>query len=220
MAEDQAALEEQLKNMPPEELREFQKKQCIFCHIVEGKVQSRRLYEDEDCLAFLDINPATQGHILLIPKEHYQIMPLMPDQLVGKLFKVAKGLSNALLKGMKAEGTHIFVANGMAAGQKAQHFMLHVIPRMANDGFGFSLPQKQMTPQDMKVVHERVTTRLNEMMGIKPQAEKEEKSEEKKPEDKEESKDEAQSMPVPEKKESKAPKELDLDSIANLLKNG
>jgi histidine triad (HIT) family protein len=219
MAEDQAALQERLKNMSPEELREFQKKQCIFCHIIEGKVQSRRLYEDEDCLAFLDINPATRGHILLIPKEHYQIMPLMPDGLVGKLFRIAKGLSNALLKGMKAEGTHIFVANGMVAGQKAQHVMLHIIPRMPNDGFGFSLPQKQMTPQDMEAVHKRITIRLNELMGIKPKAE-DKKAAEEAPKNEEPSEEVKQGVPVPGSKDEKKSEEVNLDSIADLLKNG
>jgi histidine triad (HIT) family protein len=165
-AERASELEQQIKQMSPEELRDFQKKQCIFCHIIEGKVQSRKIYNDEVCTALLDINPANPGHILLLPNEHYAIMPLIPEHVVARLFRVAKHLSYALLKALKAQGTTLFVANGLAAGQKAQHFMIHIIPRMPDDGLDFSLPQEQMTESDMSEVHRRIRTRLNEILGI------------------------------------------------------
>ena len=69
MSEEQRKeLEEKIKNMSPEELREFQKQQCIFCQIIAGKVPAKKVYEDEHCVAVLDINPAAKGHLLLIPK--------------------------------------------------------------------------------------------------------------------------------------------------------
>ena len=61
--------EEDLKNMSPEEIQELQKQQCIFCHIVSGKVASRKVYEDDSVIAILDIHPANPGHVLLLPKE-------------------------------------------------------------------------------------------------------------------------------------------------------
>src|SRR3989344_7642914 len=126
MTEQQIAeLKEKIKNMSPGELKEFQKKQCIFCHIISGKVQSKNVYEDEKVIAVLDINPANPGHILLMPKEHYVVMPQMPEDDIGYIFMVAKALSHALLQALKAGGTNIFVANGLAAGQRAQHFMVH-----------------------------------------------------------------------------------------------
>ena len=64
------ALQEKLKNMSPEELKEFQKKQCIFCQIISGNVQSRKIYEDEHVLAFLDINPANPCDFLFMPRDH------------------------------------------------------------------------------------------------------------------------------------------------------
>jgi len=183
-------MDERLKNMSPEELKEFQKKQCIFCQIISGKVQSRKIYSDDICTAVMDINPANPGHILLLPNEHYAIMALMPDDTVTSMFKVAKKLSNVILKALKAEGTTIFGANGIAAGQKAPHFMLHIIPRMPDDGIDFKLPQKQLTETDMQEIHKRVFARLEQLLGHAPTILSEQKKEEK----------------------------VDLDSISKLLK--
>ena len=90
--EEMEALQEKIKNMSPEELKEFQKKQCIFCQIIEGKVQAKKIYEDEKSIAILDINPANPGHILLLPKEHYSVMPQIPEEEVAHLFMVSKFL--------------------------------------------------------------------------------------------------------------------------------
>lgn len=123
----------------PEELTPEQiKQQCIFCHIVAGAVASKKVFEDEKVVAVLDINPANFGHVLLMPKEHFAIMPQIPDDLIGHIGQVSKGLSLAMLKAFGTEGTTTFIANGMAAGQRAQHFMVHIIPRTENDGVGVS----------------------------------------------------------------------------------
>ena len=155
------ALQEKLRQMSPEELREFQKKQCIFCQIVANKVQSRRIYEDGRVLAILDINPANPGHILLLTKEHYSIMPQLPDDEIAHVFKVAKSLSNSMLKGIDAHGTIVIVANGIAAGQRAQHFMAHIIPRKENDGIIFVLPQKPMEQKEIEAAGDRIIAALS-----------------------------------------------------------
>lgn len=125
--------EEKLKNMSPEELQELQRQQCIFCQIIKGKIPSKKVYEDKECLAVLDINPAAKGHLLLLPKEHYAIMPQVPEKTLGHLAIVSKHLSQVLLKLLRADGTTIFIANGAAAGQRAQHFMIHLFPRKSGD---------------------------------------------------------------------------------------
>ena len=86
--EELKALEEKLKQMSPEELKAFQKQQCIFCQIVAGKVSSKKVYEDNICIAILDINPANPGHLLVLPKEHYPIMPLIPEEELKHIGKV------------------------------------------------------------------------------------------------------------------------------------
>ena len=156
------ALQEKIKQMSPEELKEFQKKQCIFCQIVAGKVQSRKVYEDDKVIAILDINPANPGHALLITKEHYSIMPQIPDDEVAHVFIVAKSLSNSMLRSIDAQGTNLIVANGVAAGQRAQHFMVHVIPRKENDGVNFVLPQKTLGQNEIEEAGNKLIAALGE----------------------------------------------------------
>ena len=174
MSEEQRrALMEKLKGMGPEELREFQKKQCIFCQIVAGKMQAKKLYEDERSIAILDINPAALGHVLLLPKEHYAIMPQVPEQDIGHLGIVAKHLSRVLLKAMKAQGTTVFIANGLAAGQRAQHLMLHIIPRAENDQLGITVPQRQMDDRQLAQLQEALLVQVNKVFGIRKEVVKE-----------------------------------------------
>ena len=154
------ALQEKIKQMSPEELKEFQKKQCIFCQIVQGKVQSRKIYEDEKALAILDINPANPGHALLMTKEHYSIMPQLPDEEIAHIFMAAKSLSNSMLRSIDAQGTNIIVMNGIAAGQRAQHFMVHIIPRKEKDGVEFMLPQKTMSQEEIEETGNKIIASL------------------------------------------------------------
>jgi len=161
------ALQEKIKQMSPEELKEFQKKQCIFCQIIDGKVSSKKVYEDEVCIAILDINPANPGHLLLMPKEHYSIMPMVPDEEIAHLGMVSKALSHALLKALKVTGTNIFIANGPAAGQRAQHFMIHVIPRKEGDGVGMSIPEKQVSEAELSEVKKAVQERVIHNLKLK-----------------------------------------------------
>ncbi|MFH1064088.1 MAG: HIT family protein [Candidatus Woesearchaeota archaeon] len=159
--------EEQLKQMSPEQLRELQKKQCIFCQIISGKVSSKRMYEDERCLAILDINPANPGHVLILPKEHYSIMPLMPEDEINHLFRIARKVSKSQLRALKADGTNMFIANGAAAGQKAPHFMIHLIPRKENDGItAFNLPKNKITDEDQEKLRVAIKKKVDDHFGI------------------------------------------------------
>ncbi len=161
------ALQEKLKNMSPEELKEFQKKQCIFCQIISGNVQSRKIYEDEHVLAVLDINPANPGHILVMPRDHYSIMPQIPEEEVGHIFLVAKMLSNASLRALEVQGSNIIVANGVAAGQRAQHFMVHLIPRKENDNLNFEVPQKNIPEKELESMQEMLSGSLGKKVEEK-----------------------------------------------------
>jgi histidine triad (HIT) family protein len=176
MASEEAAIQEKLKNMSPEELKQFQVQNCIFCHIVKGRVASKKIYEDDKCLAILDINPANPGHILLMPKEHYSIMPLIPEDVIQHLFMISKQLSAALLRMLNKDsqktspediGTNIFVANGAAAGQKAQHFMVHIIPRMQKDGVNLELETKEINEKESESLRKILATKLAKDFGVK-----------------------------------------------------
>ena len=154
------ALQEKIKNMSPEELKDFQKKQCIFCQIVSGKIQAKKIYEDEKVIGILDINPGNPGHTLIMTKEHYSIMPQLPDEDVADVFLVVKALSNSMLRSIDAQGTNIVVANGIAAGQRGQHFMVHLIPRKKNDGINFVLPQKTMNENEIELIGSKLAAAL------------------------------------------------------------
>lgn len=174
--ETQEELMERVNKMSPEELLEFQKSRCIFCQIITGKVQSKKVYEDEYVVAVLDINPANPGHILLMPKEHHSIMPQVPEEVLAHLFIVAKKLSQVALKAIGAKGTNILIQNGIAAGQKAQHFMVHLIPRKDNDGLKLNIERKTISDSDYNTVKEKLTKRINEIFGIKEEPAKIEKA--------------------------------------------
>jgi len=210
------ALQEKIKNMSPEELREFQKKNCIFCQIISGNVASKKIYEDDKVIAILDINPANPGHILLLPREHYSIMPLMPDDELGHIAIVAKKLSQSLLKAFKVQGTSVFIANGMAAGQKAQHFMIHLIPRTDNDGIGLMIPEKNISEQDLVQVQQKLVTRVNELFGIKTEESKKD-SEEKVEKPKVVEAEFKEKPKEKSKKKAEEKSEADLDEISKLL---
>jgi histidine triad (HIT) family protein len=156
---------EQLKNMSPEQLRDLQKKQCIFCRITEGKVQAKKVYEDEQVVAVLDINPGTPGHMLLMPKEHYSILPQLSEELVAHIGIVAKHLSQVALRALKAQGTTIFAANGLAAGQRASHLLIHIIPRMEGDGAGIALPENETSEKDLRSARDQLQPFVDRAFG-------------------------------------------------------
>ena len=104
-----------------------QKENCPFCKIIAGEIPSKQVYEDDEVIALLDIHPAIKGHILVMPKEHYPIMPLIPEKTFTHLFKIVSQLSEKLKKSMLVAKTSIFIANGYIAGQNSQHFLLHVM---------------------------------------------------------------------------------------------
>ena len=224
------------ENASPEQLAQMSKEQCIFCHIASGRVASKKVYEDDKVVCVLDINPGNPGHVLVVPKEHYVIMPQIPEDVLQHIGMIAKGISHAQLRALKAQGTNLFVANGVAAGQRAQHFMMHVIPRMEGDGIGFALPERAMSPADEKKAQKLLKKALAKALGLKVPDEPEDETEEQAP--REEEKPAPKKAAIAEKKSAKAepaiaekkkeapqeapkkPKGANLDDIASFLTGG
>ena len=102
---------------------------CIFCKIANGEIPSATLYEDPDFRVILDLNPASKGHALVLPKEHYANVFELPEDLAGKAFVVAKKVASRLSEGLGAIGFNIVQNNGEPAGQTVFHFHIHLIPR-------------------------------------------------------------------------------------------
>lgn len=160
---------EEEASMSQSELEELQRKNCVFCHIAAGKVPARKVYEDEECVAVLDINPANHGHMLLMPKEHYTVMFQVPEAALGHIFIIAKGLSQAGLKAFQSRGTTIFAANGVAAGQRAPHFMLHIVPRTPGDSVGLYIPARAFPEKEAA----QIAAALSKILGGRKEEKKE-----------------------------------------------
>lgn len=107
---------------------------CIFCKIINGDIPSMRVYEDDLCIAMLDISPANPGHTLVLPKQHIENILDMPEDLGGHLLMVAKEIGKRQKERLGALGFNVVQNNGTAAGQTVPHFHIHIIPRYENDG--------------------------------------------------------------------------------------
>lgn len=107
--------------------------ECIFCAIVEGKIPSAKVYENDPVFAFMDIAPANPGHLLIIPKQHYRNIFDMPADVGSKIMEAAVLLANAIKDALKPDGLNLFQSNEPAAFQTVFHFHLHLIPRWEED---------------------------------------------------------------------------------------
>lgn len=107
--------------------------ECIFCAIVEGKIPSAKVYEDDHVFAFMDIAPANPGHLLIIPKEHYRNIYDMPAEVGSKIMEAAVPLATAIRKALNPDGLNLFQSNEVAGFQTVFHFHLHLIPRWEGD---------------------------------------------------------------------------------------
>lgn len=107
---------------------------CIFCKLANGVFSTNSIYEDEDFNVILDLGPATKGHALILPKEHYKNLYELPEETAGKVFKLAKKLATEMTQKLGADGFNIVQNNNEVAGQTVFHFHMHLIPRYEGDG--------------------------------------------------------------------------------------
>ncbi|MDE5778039.1 MAG: HIT family protein [Lachnospiraceae bacterium] len=111
----------------------MKKEDCLFCKIANGEIPSTTIYENNDFRVFFDIAPASKGHALIVPKQHYNDIFDMDAETGGRLFSLATAVARALKKELKCEGMNIVQNNGLIAGQTVFHFHLHLIPRYTGD---------------------------------------------------------------------------------------
>ena len=121
---------------------------CIFCKIANGEIPSATLYEDEDFRVILDLSPASKGHALILPKEHYANLYELPDEVAAKVLIVAKNMITKMTKALGCDGYNIVQNNGEAAGQTVLHFHMHLIPRYKDDQVGLGWKMGSLTDED------------------------------------------------------------------------
>ena len=158
--------EEDLKNMSPEEIRELQKQNCIFCKIATKEIPAKMVYEDDIVCAFLDIQPKSMGHAIVVPKEHYVFFSQIPDDETKHIYKVIREISRSMLKAFQVKGTNMFMANGEAAGQFAPHVMIHLLPRYEGKDIPELHPVKEKySESDLSKVQKALVSRIDEKLG-------------------------------------------------------
>jgi histidine triad (HIT) family protein len=114
---------------------------CIVCKLLSGELEVSMVYQDDLCSAFMDIQPVTAGHMLVVPNIHASSLAELKEGDGAHMFRVARRLAAVLRVGVvKCEGVNLFLADGEAAGQEIFHVHLHVFPRYMGDGFGLRLP--------------------------------------------------------------------------------
>ena len=107
---------------------------CIFCKLANGDIPTATLYEDDDFRVILDAGPASKGHALILPKEHFKDLYELDDEVASKALVLAKKMITKLTDVLGCDGYNIVQNNGEIAGQTVMHFHLHLIPRYENDG--------------------------------------------------------------------------------------
>lgn len=132
---------------------------CIFCKIVKGEIPSSKVYEDDDILAFMDINPIARGHTLVIPKAHCRNALDTSAETGAKIYPAVTKIANAVKKAYNADGINIMQFNEPAAGQEVYHSHIHIIPRYENDQLGIVMPAR------MKAAMEEIFSDAEKIKG-------------------------------------------------------
>ncbi len=132
---------------------------CVFCKIAAGSVDVERIYEDELVVAFLDIAPINEGHILVIPKEHTASPSSLSEEVSGRLFYVASRIGLALKKALNADGYNLHLSDGICSGQTIFHAHLHVIPRFTDDAFHWNW-RKLEYKSDKNILSQKIKSKL------------------------------------------------------------
>ena len=120
---------------------------CIFCKIAAGEIPSATIYEDNDFRVILDIEPASKGHALILPKEHYANLYELSDELAAKALIVAKKVITKMTAILGCDGYNVVQNNGEAAGQTVFHFHIHLIPRYKDDNVNIGWSQGNLTEE-------------------------------------------------------------------------
>ena len=130
--------------------------QCIFCQISSGAVKSNIVYQDQNAIGILDINPATTGHVILIPRAHYNSLYEMPPALSLGLLSIARVIGYSLLISMGATNVDLIYSQELRSGNFTPHALIHIIPRYTNDNVNYAWQPKQLSEEEIVQVSQAV----------------------------------------------------------------
>ena len=130
---------------------------CIFCKIANGDIPSKTLYEDDKFRVILDLGPASKGHALILPKEHYADLYELPEETAGEVMKLAKKMATQMTQRLGCEGFNLVQNNGELAGQTVFHFHMHLIPRYRDDGQKIGWKPQEATQEELETIRAQIT---------------------------------------------------------------
>ena len=133
---------------------------CIFCKLANGEIPTATLYEDEDFRVILDASPASKGHALILPKEHYANLYELDDEVAAKVLVLAKKMITKLTDLLGCDGYNIVQNNGEAAGQTVFHFHMHLIPRYEGDDVTIGWKEHSTEDIDMEQLRQDIKKAL------------------------------------------------------------
>ena len=129
---------------------------CIFCKIVEGKITAAKVSESENVIAFLDINPISSGHTLVVSKEHFELLVDVPDKLLGDIIAVTRRVAKGVMKATGSDGFNLLQNNHRCAGQSIPHVHFHIIPRKIGDHSWFNWKPKSSNGQEIETLRDAI----------------------------------------------------------------
>jgi len=135
-------------------------KECVFCEIVAGNERAVKVYEDDICVAIMDIAPVNKGHLLVVPKKHYGTVFEMPFNEAAHVFGVACLMARAVKEAVGAEGVNILQSNGRAAWQHIFHVHVHVIPRWIGDRIEVYWPAERSDYDELEVIAAKIKEKV------------------------------------------------------------
>lgn len=135
---------------------------CVFCAILNGELPADYVYQDDVVVSFMDINPVTPGHLLVLPREHRPDLVDLNDEIAARMMNVARGMAAGLRASDESvKGINLYLADGPDAGQEVAHAHIHVIPRYESDGFGLKVNRGESpTREELEAAASRITAAL------------------------------------------------------------
>lgn len=130
---------------------------CIFCKIANGEIPAKTIYEDDKFRVILDLGPATKGHALILPKDHYANLYELPEETAGEVFQLAKKMAIQMTDKLGCDGFNIVQNNGEVAGQTVFHFHMHLIPRYKDDGQKIGWVPGEPTSEELAEIQKQIT---------------------------------------------------------------
>jgi histidine triad (HIT) family protein len=133
---------------------------CVFCKIASGQIPATKIYEDDIVVAFLDIGPISDGHTLVMPRQHVERVHSCPAELLGQVWSRLAKIAAAIVSATGADGYNILCNNGRAAGQVVDHLHFHVIPRWAGDRVFTQWPSYRYAPGKAEALAAKIKNNL------------------------------------------------------------